>query len=404
MKVLLTHRFFWPDTAPYAIMLRVIAKELVQAGHKVHVLASIPSYRETGGSSPSQEIVDGAHLRRVWVLAREKSSPVRRALNVVIYAWHLCAEILRLRPDVVTASTFPPVIAAWCASLAARWVGAKFVYHMQDIHPEISQFSNGFLGRPLPAMLLRWFDNQTLKRSAAIVVLSNDMAQTLRDRGAHNLPLHVINNFSLSHASPSSSGDVPIHLRKNPLRKRVIFAGNLGRFQNLMLLADGVARLFPDHPDLDLMFLGDGSALPDLKARWSKNPQVQFAPFMPFEQAQSVIADADIGLVSLSSGIYRAAYPSKVSTYLELGVPVFALIEPQSDLAKNLTQARVGAVATELTAQSIAAALAQLLVDKPTNAQVKAWHEAQFGLSSTLAQWRRLFEDLDTAGPKADHI
>jgi len=147
MKVLLTHRFFWPDTAPYAIMLRVIAKELVQAGHKVHVRASIPSYRETAGSSPSQEIVDGAHLRRVWVLAREKTSPVRRALNVVIYAWHLCAEILRLRPDVVTASTFPPVIAAWCASLAARWVGAKFVYHMQDKHPKISQINGGLLGK-----------------------------------------------------------------------------------------------------------------------------------------------------------------------------------------------------------------------------------------------------------------
>lgn len=403
MKVLLTHRFFWPDTAPYAIMLRVIAKELVMAGHDVNVLASIPSYRASGLASPRQEVVDGAKLRRVWVLPREKSSPIRRGLNVVIYSWHLCVEILRLRPDVVTASTFPPVIAAWCASLAAHIIGAKFVYHMQDIHPEISQISKGFLGRRLPAMVLRWFDNQTLRRSAAVIVLSNDMAHTLNRRGMSDLPLHVINNFSLSHAHNANDSHLPEALRKDPLRRRVIFAGNLGRFQNLSLLTEGVAQLFPDHPDLDLLLLGDGSALPELQARWAKTPQVQFAPFMPFEQAQAVIADADIGLVSLSAGIYRAAYPSKVLTYFELGVPVFALVEPQSDLAQSLIRAKVGAVPRELTAPSIAESLGDLLANKPAPAQIKTWHEAQFGLPITMQRWRQLFEDLSANSNKADH-
>jgi colanic acid biosynthesis glycosyl transferase WcaI len=403
MKVLLTHRFFWPDTAPYAIMLRVIAKELVQAGHDVHVLASIPSYRESGLACPRQEVVDGAKLRRVWVLPREKSSPTRRGFNVVIYSWHLCVEILRLRPDVVTASTFPPVIAAWCASLAARLVGAKFVYHMQDIHPEISKISKGLLGRHFPAMVLRWFDNQTLRRSAAVIALSNDMVQTLNGRGISDLPVHVINNFSLSHAQTATGDKLPATLRKDPLRKRVIFAGNLGRFQNLMLLTEGVAQLFQKHPDLDMLLLGDGSALPELQARWAKTPQVQFAPFIPFEQAQAVIADADIGLVSLSAGIYRAAYPSKVLTYLELGVPVFALVEPESNLAQSLIQAKVGAVPTELTVPSIAAALGDLLASKPAPRMVKAWHESQFGLSSTMQRWRRLFEDLRAGSEKVDH-
>ena len=73
----------------------------------------------------------------------------------------------------------------------------KFIYHMQDIHPELSVYSGGRLGRGLAMRLMRWLDNQTLRRSAAIVVLSQDMADTLAERRLGPLPVYIINNFSL---------------------------------------------------------------------------------------------------------------------------------------------------------------------------------------------------------------
>ena len=393
MKLLLTHRYFWPDTAPYALMLRTIGEGMVDAGHEVHVFASKPSYRDVGALAAKRELLGRLNVRRCWVFQENRKNPVLRAVNVVLYALALFFHVLRLRPDVVTASTFPPVLAAWWASLAARLVGAKFVYHMMDIHPEVSGYSGGRLGRGRPAKILRWLDNQTLRRSAAIIVLSQDMADTLAARGLGALPVHVINNFSLD---DFAAGDAPpAELHRDPAKRRVIFAGNLGRFQNLPLLAEGVAQCFDDHPDLDLFFLGDGAAQADLMARWGDHPQVRFGPFLPFAQAKHLVAEASVGLVSLTPDIYRVAYPSKVLTYAGLGVPVLALVEPESHLAQGLESAGIGAVAQAATPEAIGAALRKLLNNPPSRDMVLAWYKDTADQRHVLDQWGAMIAGLE---------
>lgn len=361
MKVLLTHRFFWPDTAPYAVMLRAIGDALAEEGHEVHVLSSMPSYRsETPPTDVApHETLGALHVRRIRVFGDEKRHPLRRLANVFLYCWALFMTVLRLRPDVVTASTFPPVVAAWSASLVAQVIGSRFVYHVQDIHPELSQFSGVRLGRGLPRRLLRWLDNQTLLRADTIVTLSEDMADTLRARGLRCLPITVINNPPLQ--ADSETVAPPVELAKPDGTVRLIFAGNIGRFQNLQLLAEGVAQCFDAHPELELMFLGDGVALPELKARWGAHPQVRFAPFLPFAQARGLIAEADVGLVSLSPNIYKIAHPSKIATYQKLGLRILALVEPESQLARDLERRGEGTVPAAATPSAIAVALEKLI-------------------------------------------
>jgi len=359
MKILLTHRFFWPDTAPYATILRSIGDCLADAGREDHTFSSVASYRARPKRSPRRERLGKVEIHRVWVFLGEKNNLLKRLANIVIYCISLFFEILRQKPDVVTASTFPPVVAGWTASSAARLCGAKFIYHVQDIHPEVSIYSRSILGWALPARLLTVLDNQTLRRADAIVTLSEDMAQTLRDRGLGKLPITIVSNPPLeSHDEPIAP---PINLIKAPGTVRVIFAGNLGRFQNLPLIAEGIAKCFDAHPELELMFLGDGMALAGLKTRWGDHPQVRFVPHLPFAQARSIIADADIGLVSLSPNIFRVAYPSKLSTYLDLGLTVLAVIEPESQLAQRLEASGLGTVAASAEPETIRESLNHLL-------------------------------------------
>ncbi|MGH1331350.1 MAG: glycosyltransferase family 4 protein [Paracoccaceae bacterium] len=383
MKILLTHRYFWPDTAPYALMLRAIGEGLADAGHEICVFASKPSYREGQTAAVSREKLGRLAVRRCWVLRENRKNPALRVANVFLYCAALFVHILRLRPDAVTASTFPPVIAAWTASFAAGLIGAKFIYHIQDIHPEVSQYSGGFLGRRLPARFLRWLDNQTLRRADTIVTLSQDMQETLQARGLGPLPLKIINNLPLDAFEEASAP--PAELRKAPGTSRVIFAGNLGRFQNLPLLAEGIAQCFSSHPDLELFFLGDGAALPDLKARWGAHPQVRFAPFLPFSEARALIKEADIGLVSLAPNIYRVAYPSKVSTYRDLNLRVLALVEPDSRLALDLVQSGQGAVPNTQTPDAIQNALERVIDMAVPKADPKANQSAKH------AAWAEIF-------------
>lgn len=373
MKILLTHKYFWPDSAPYGLILKRVGQELAAAGHDVSVFTSAPSYgRHDGSRSARRETVDGIAVVRCFAMSNERSHLIKRLANILIYCTAVFAHVVRMRPDVVTAGTFPPVIAAWSASLAARLVGARFIYHMQDIHPEVSYYSGGRLGRGAARWLLRWLDNHTLRRSHAIVTLSADMRDTLLNRGLGPLPIHVINNPSLDAGGAAEMP--PPELRKPAGVRRVIFAGNLGRFQNLPKLAEGIATRFEAHPDLELMFLGEGVMLGPLKARWGEHPQVRFGPFLPFAQARVLMQEADIGIASLAPDIYRVAYPSKIATYLDLGLRVLALVEPESNMARELEASGQGGAPLSDDPEAIGAALDKLLAmrDAPPSSATRS--------------------------------
>ena len=184
-----------------------------------------------------------------------------------------------------------------------------------------------------------------------------------------------------------TAGQRPADLVKKPGTTRLIFAGNLGRFQNLEGLAQGVALCLDRHPELELFFLGDGAVADVLKRNWAEHPQVSFGPFLPFSQARGLIADADVGLVSLVPGMCGVAYPSKMMTYLGLGVPVFVLTDADSALSKNLQDGGLGQISDGYAAEEIASSLERLLRSLPPRDKVLAWYETSASRTNAMRFW-----------------
>ena len=403
MKILLTHRYFWPDSPPYAEMLKVIATHLASekteqgdANHEVGVFTSMPSYAKAEASQASKrETMDGVEIVRCRTFKENKKNILTRILNVFIYCIGLYFHIRKQKPDVVSGATFPPIFAAWTASLAAKQIGAKFVYHMQDIHPEVSAVSGGLLSRPIFQKTLRWFDSQTIGRTDTVVVLSKDMEETLLSRSdARPRAIKIINNFL-------QSGDDFNQINRSKSGKyTVLFAGNIGRFQGLSTIVEAAMHL-KDNEDIQFSFMGDGVALAELKQRASALPNVNFLPFMPFAEAQSVIAQADLGIVSLQKDMYKIAYPSKTLTYLALGVPILAVIEPQSELGHMVEDDVVGATVEDVSASSVADAvlraydLTQSGTDLRGNAS--ALYQDRFATTIAMQSWSNVIGDLPKA-------
>ena len=146
--------------------------------------------------------------------------------------------------------------------------------------------------------------------------------------------------------------------------------------------------------DAEFLLLGDGVALPALHARWGDHPRVRFGPFLPASQARTLIADADVGIVSLRPGMHRVAYPSKVMTYLEAGVPVLAAVDPGSDLAGMIEREGLGAASGDRSPEAIAAAVERLLDAPPSRTHIRNWHEATLSRELRLAQWSELVAEI----------
>ena len=335
MKVLAIHRFYWPDTPPYASMLRTIVCQWVSDGHDVDVLSSQPSYKAgvQNQKQPKKEVVDGANIVRLE-LPSEAGKPLVRILNAlhlgVAVFWQ---AVIRKRYDVIMVSTSPPVLAGWFVALAAKLTGARFIYHCMDIHPEIGRISGEFRNPKVFSLLSR-LDRWTCAQARPVVVLSEDMANTLAARKAGPSPeTLVINNFSLPIES-SVPGELPFPWPSEPFV--LLFAGNIGRFQGLDVLIDAMGKLSV-RSDIRLVMMGEGTEKDRLALKAEQiGARVSFVGHHSVGVAKKAMGRASFGFVSLVPELYHYAYPSKTMTYLEQGCPVLVAVEPESCLARDI--------------------------------------------------------------------
>ncbi len=377
-------------------MLRDIVAQWSADGLDVEVMSSQPSYKRQAAGSPARprrERVDGIIVRRV-ALPSEHGRRWQIPINVALFTTLVALKVLisRRRFDVVMTSTAPPVVLAWAVSRAARLRGGKFIYHCMDVHPEIGRISGEF-SAPVVFRALQRLDQSTCATAAAVVVLSTDMATSLRQRDAsQTLALHVINNFELGevdqHATRSSRTDGRIGL---------VFTGNIGRFQGLETVISALGLLQHDRVHLTLM--GDGSAVDSLRDQANAaGVDVRFVPHQDVASARSLIASADLGLVSLTGGIHRYAYPSKTMTYLAEGCPVLAVVEADCELVEMLEREGLGLSVPPGDAEALARVLDELVAAPEAlaamAAKARARGAAVFDKRAALKRWSRLVEDV----------
>ena len=403
-RVLAIHRYFWPDTTPYAFLLRAIAAHWAAAGHQVHVLTSQPSYKPELEipKQPTVGTVDGVTVRRLGMLP-DRGSRWRKPSNVVRFSLLVFLRVLLgRRYDVVMCSTAPPVVLAWATSLAARLRGASFVYHCMDLHPEIGRLSGEFANPWVYRLLLR-LDTATCRRASAVVVLSSDMRDALLARDADLAErIVVINNFDIpSYDTEAATEGAEEHVPGDGLT--VVFTGNLGRYQRLETMVEAV--LGPDDrlASVRLVMMGEGDAKPGLErlvaaAPADRRDRVTLLPHGTTAQAREVMRGADLGLVSLMPGVIAYAYPSKTASYLSEGLPVLAAVEPDSELARDVVAWGVGGVLPVDGVGAVTDALAGWLARKPQLQDMRAraaevWRE-QFSATAKLEAWNVLLADV----------
>ena len=401
MKVLLVHRYYWPDVTGYAQMLHVMARHLAAQGHEVHVYTSPPSYNSVKSARPTprRELVDGVHIRRAWMLPEIGRHTILRATNALLFAAKTLAHaVLQRRAyEVMTVSTFPPTIMGLVGRATRAIRRTKLIYHCQDLYPELAWATSA---RPrqhsLVQRVLRRIDTSTTSKADAVVVLSRDMVATLRARGVDGPHLHVINNFIIEDfAVRETAGHLPAMAEQ---RFTIIYAGNIGRYQYLDRVLDALA-LLGDIEDLKIVFIGDGAhqrALEQRAIAEFDTGRVHFRPYMPIKELMHVLSQASLALVSLNPGAIRAAYPSKTMTNLAAGCRILALVEEDSQLAEQVRSHDLGRVCGLRQAPAIADSIRQELARWRTvgfdRDALRQQAQEMFGREQALSAWTRLIE------------
>lgn len=336
MKILITHRYYWPDKTSCSKIIHNIAKHLSKK-HEVDILTSQPSYEKNKYllKKPKNEIINKLNIKRLK-LSNETNTSFRRITNALILGVWIFIKCFSKKYDVIISTTTPPILNGFFSVIASKITKCKVIYYCMDINPEIgNKVSKDFKNLKLFKALLK-IDNWTCSNANLILVHSEDMLTSLRQReSGKKYNIDIINNFSPKINEDSISKEVNLKL-KSKRKLRIIFTGNMGRFQGLETVIDAM-HLLQSEKDIELIFVGKGVKKKQLIERAKKKKtNIKFFDYQPVRFVKQMIKKSDIGLVTLVPRTYKYSYPSKIPTYLEQSKPIICMLEKKSEIVKKM--------------------------------------------------------------------
>lgn len=362
---------FTPDVAPTGEVMTSIAEHLVARGHRLHVVTSLPWYRhhriEHGwhGRLVRTETTDWGRISRVHPFPTDKTNIPARAVAfggfTVLSA--LVGLVGRQRPDAVLAMS-PPLTLGLAGWLVARARRAPFVFNIQDVFPDVAIEAGVITGRRAIAGT-QALERFTYRRSDAVTVLSEDLADNLRAKlkPRERDRIRVIPNFiDIGRVAP---GDRHNDYRAEfglGERRVVMYAGNLGYSQPVGLVLEAARRL-AGREDVVFVINGAGSAKLALEEEGADLPNVVFVDLQPRERLAEVLAAADIHLVLLRSGFARSSVPSKLYSILAAARPLVASVDPGTEVARVVEEAGAGTAVAPDDPDALVEALLPLIED-----------------------------------------
>ena len=329
-----------------------IVDELRARGHEIHVVTSLPWYRnhqvEQGwtGRLVRTEPTDWGSITRVHPFpSGDKRNLFRRAVGFIGFT--LLAGLAAIRPggwfrkvDAVFAMS-PPLTLGLTGWLIAKVRRGRFVFNIQDVFPDAA-IQTGAITNAQVIRIASALERLSYRRADVVTVLSEDLAENVLAKLATGSPTStdvvVIPNFVDTEKLAPTDGEryrAEFNLGAGPL---VMYAGNLGYSQSLDLMI-GLAE---QRPEITVVVNGDGAMRETIVAAAARVSNLRYVGYQPAERLAEVLSAADIHVVPLRTGLGAVSVPSKTYSVLAVGRPVIAAMDADSAVVRLLEESEAG--------------------------------------------------------------
>jgi colanic acid biosynthesis glycosyl transferase WcaI len=331
MRVLLLNLYFPPDTSATAKMAFSMVEPLSQR-HAVTVLCGRPSYDPTERRPwwfSRSETLEHLQIIRVGSTDYPRIQMKRRVLNYLSYVALAVPRALFIPCDVILAMTDPPfqgIVGAFVAMLKRK----PYVYNIRDLYPDMAL--GGSLVKPgLLARVWEELHRWALRRTDCVIVLGDDMRARIVAKGVDAARITVVRDGAeIPTAEPPVDNEVVRKIRGDA-RFVLVHAGNLGFYGAWNTLLAAAKELQRD--GVRLVFVGEGAQSQQIAAAAKEVSNVVFLPFFASSKIPSVLAAADMHVITVRRGLEGVVVPSKMYGILVAGKPILAVAPSETDAA-----------------------------------------------------------------------
>ena len=395
---------FSPDLAPTGVVMTRIVTELAARGHELHVVTSLPWYRNHaiepgwGGRLWRTEKTEWGSIIRVHPFpGKSKSNLLRRAIGFLAFSYavgirSVHADGFPFKVDGVLAMS-PPLtlgLTGWFTKIIRR---APLVFNIQDVFPDAA-IQTGAISNKNIIAAAKWLERVSYQRSDAVVLLSQDLRTNIANKidAKHHHRLHVIPNF-VDTVAITPQDRMTAYRNELGIGDQlvVMYAGNVGFSQSLNLVVEAAAKF----PEIAFVINGDGAARKKLQEDCAQLANVHFGDYQPIERLSEVLATGDIHLVPLRTGLASVSVPSKSYSILAAGRPMLAAIDPNTEIPNMLQQSGAGVAVNPDNGPAFIEALGRLISNRDQLSEMGAkgrkWVETHASPASVAAQYEAIF-------------
>lgn len=395
---------FDPDIAPTGVVMTRIVHELAKRGHELHVVTSLPWYRQHrveqgwSGALWRVEKTDWGSITRVHPFGgKTKRNLLRRTIGFVLFSVIVGLRSLVVggaprRIDGVLAMS-PPLTLGLTGWFTKLFRGGKLVFNIQDIFPDAAVETGAITNTKIIAFS-RWLERTSYQHSDAVVLLSDDLANNVQrklDQKFHK-KVRVIPNFV------DTAEIVPMSRLTRYRRELgigdslvVMYAGNVGFSQSLMMMVDAAREL----PELIFVINGEGAARESLVKAAQGLPNVVFGNYQDVSRLSEVLATGDIHLVPLRRGLGSVSVPSKTYSILAAGRPVCAAVDADTEVPRILAMSRAGVCVEPEDLIALVAAIRAMADDREALGKMgergRIWVESHTSPASVAQRYEALY-------------
>ena len=371
MRILLLVDCYIPYSKSSATQMRDLAVELRDRNHDVIVLT--PSDRIVNSIEVSRE--EGLRVVRVKTRKIKGASKVFRALEearLSSLVWRRARRfLLNNRADLI--AFYSPTIfwGGLVRRLKSGW-GCPTYLILRDIFPAWA-VDAGLLSKGPIYSFFRKKEVEQYEAADRIAVQSPANLQYFtREFKSRRYPLEVLYNWISLRAENLSS----MKYRKAlGLGGKIVFfyGGNIGVAQDL----DNIIRLavrLADHDHICFVLVGEGSEESRLKRLIAEKNlrNIQILSPMAHQEYLAMIAEFDVGLLSLDQRLKTHNVPGKLLCYMHGSKPTLASVNPGNDLFGIIEENRAGFCIANGDDENLCAAALTLANDPELRAKLGA--------------------------------
>jgi len=348
-KILIMGDYFYPDVASTGQLLTELCLEL-QKQFDVSVVTSVPSFKSNEYSKEiNHETLENINLYRVKTKPFDKKNKISRVIHIIEHFLLSRKAIRKLeKQHIVFTISQPPILGGLLGLYAKKVHKAKFIYNIQDFNPEQVE-AVGYSKSKILINTLRKIDTNTCKKADKILIVGNDMEETLERRGIEiNNKVIAINNWiDEEKVFPLHNEKVVEFKNKYELNNKLVFmySGNIGLYYDLENIIKVMGK-FKHRDDVRFVFVGDGAKKSELEEYVLQNKisNIIFAPFQNKEDIIYSLNAADIHLVTNQKGIKGVSVPSKIYGVMAVGKYILGVLEEGSEAFNLIEKSGCGIV------------------------------------------------------------